>query len=295
MAKKIDVIGSTGRVVSNMIIGIFAACCLLPFILVFSVSITDENALVDYGYRLIPKAASFLSYTIIFKDSSMVLNAYLTTLIVTVTGTLLSLFFTVLMAYPLSRKGFRYRNKVAFYLFFTMLFNGGMVPWYILSTRYYHLKDSIWALIIPYLLGAWNVFLMRNFFLTIPESIEESAKIDGAGDYKILFRIMVPLALPGIATITLFITLQYWNDWWLGLMLINKSNIVPLQLLLMRIMMNMQFMQQNLSTLAFGTMKFPAESTRMAMCIVAIGPIVFAYPFFQRYFIKGLTVGAIKG
>jgi putative aldouronate transport system permease protein len=169
-----------------------------------------------------------------------------------------------------------------------------MVSWYILCTQYLHLKDNIFALIVPYLLNAWNVFLLRNFFSTVPDSIEESAKMDGATDFTILFKIMLPLSLPGIATVALFTTLTYWNDWWLGTMLLNDDKYMPVQVLLMRMLTNVQYMQQH-ATQMMGYNDFPSEGIRMSTCVIAIGPIIFAYPFVQKYFIKGITVGAVKG
>jgi len=277
-----------------IIILVFSILCLVPFLVILSASFTDEDALVNTGYGLWPQKFSMLAYRIVFSGSFNVFNSYLTTITVTVIGTLASIFLTILLAYPLSRKKYRYRNIINFYLFFTMLFNGGVVPWYILCTRYLSLKNNIPALIIPYLLSAWNVFLLRNFFSTIPDSIEESARIDGAGDYRILFRIFVPLSLPGIATVTLFTTLMYWNDWWLGLMLLNGNKIVPLQLYLIRIIQTIEALRQEINP-NMRQIKVPSETVRMVICIIAIGPIVFAYPFFQRYFIKGLIVGSIKG
>lgn len=277
-----------------VVISLFSIFCLIPFVVILSASFSNEDTLINTGYGLWPQKFSILAYKIVFTGSFNVFNSYMVTIIVTVTGTLASIFLTTLLAYPLSRKKYKYRNLINFYLFFTMLFNGGIVPWYILCTRYLGLKNNIPALIIPYLLNAWYVFLLRNFFSTIPESIEESARIDGAGDYRILFRIIVPLSLPGIATVALFTTLMYWNDWWLALMLINGNKTVPLQLYLIRIIQTAEALRQEFNP-SMRQIKIPSETVRMAICIIAIGPIVFAYPFFQRFIIKGLIVGSIKG
>ena len=176
-----------------------------------------------------------------------------------------------------------------------MLFNGGMVPWYIVCTKYLGLHDNYFALIVPYLVPAWFVFLMRNYLSTIPDSIEESAKIDGAGDYRILFTIYVPLAKPGIATVALFVTLMYWNDWWLALMLTNGNSLTPLQLYLMNIMQYAEFIKSSVNVSMLKNAIVPTETTRMAIAILATGPIILAYPFFQKYIIEGLVVGAVKG
>jgi ABC-type sugar transport system, permease component len=278
-----------------LIVIAFAAFCLLPFIQVIATSFTTEMSIVRFGYRLIPKAFSLEAYKMVFTGSNQIYKSYMVTIIVTVTGTLTSLLFTVMLAYPLTRKGYKIRNIINFYIFFTMLFNGGVVPWFILCTNYLGLKDNYFALIVPYLLSAWNVFLMRNFLSTIPDSIEESARIDGAGDYRILFTIYVPLAKPGIATIALLTTLMYWNDWWLGLMLTNGNRLLPLQLYLMQIIQSAEFIKNNINTGFLNKSILPTETVRMAIAVLAVGPIIFAYPFFQKYIVRGLVVGSVKG
>lgn len=285
---------SISKLTICLVISVFSLFCLLPFIVILSASFTDGDTLIKSGYGLWPQKFSILAYKMVFSGSVNVFNSYIVTITVTVIGTIASICMTMLLAYPLSRKKYKYRNIINFYLFFTMLFNGGVVPWYILCTRYLGLKNNILALIVPYLVSAWYVFLLRNFLSTIPDSIEESAKIDGAGDYRILFRIFLPLSLPGIATVTLFTTLMYWNDWWLGLMLINGDKYVPLQLYLVRIIQTVEALRREINP-NMRQIKVPTETVRMAICIIAIGPIIFAYPFFQRYFIKGLVVGSIKG
>lgn len=278
-----------------IIVALFSVACIIPFLIILSASFTDEQAIVDFGYRLWPGKFSTFAYEVIFSGSVSIMKSYMTTILVTVAGTTASIVLTLLLAYPLSRKKYRFRNIVNFYVFFTMLFNGGIVSWYILCTRYLGLRNNYQALIIPYMLNAWYVFLLRNFLATIPDSIEESATIDGAGNFRILFQIYVPLALPGIATVGLFSTLMYWNDWWLSLMLCDGNNLVPLQLYLMRIIQSVEFLKNNInvSQLKFSTI--PSESVRMAICVLATGPIILAYPFFQKYFIKGLVIGSIKG
>lgn len=289
--KKITVSG----LILYLIVILFALFCLLPFLLVISTSFADEMSVVEYGYRLIPKVFTLNAYNMVLSGAGQIYRSYLVTIIVTVTGTLASLFLTVMFAYPLSRKRYKLRNIINFYIFFTMLFNGGMVPWFILCTNYLGLRDNYFALIVPYLLSAWNVFLMRNFLATIPDSIEESARIDGAGDYRILFTIYIPLAKPGIATIALFTTIMYWNDWWLGLMLTNGNRLLPLQLYLMSIIQSAEFIKNNINTGMLKSSMIPTETVRMAIAVLAVGPIVFAYPFFQKYIIRGLVVGAVKG
>lgn len=279
-----------------LIVILFAVFCLLPFFQVIGTSFAEEMSITKYGYRLIPKVFSLDAYKMVLSGgSNQIYKSYMVTIIVTVVGTIASLLLVLITAYPLTRKAFKLRNAINFYIFFTMLFNGGMVPWFILCTNYLGLKDNYLALIVPYLVGAWNVFLMRNFLATIPDSIEESARIDGAGDYRILFTIYVPLAKPGIATIALFITLMYWNDWWLGLMLTNGNKLLPLQLYLMQIIQSAEFIKNSINKSMLSNSMVPTETVRMAIAVLAVGPIIFAYPFFQKHIVSGLVVGAIKG
>ena len=232
---------------------------------------------------------------------SQIITAYGVTIFVTVVGTLLSLLLIALYAYPLSRKEFRHRNKFALFIFLTMIFNGGLVPWYLVYVNFLHLKDSVWSLIIPLLLQPFFVIIMRTFFqTTIPDSIIESATIDGASEVKIFYKIILPLSLPVLATIGLFNTLNYWNDWFLSLIFITKSNGISLQYLMYKTLLNIQYLTTNenaasqLSKMG-AVVNLPSQTLRMAMAVVGIGPIIFAYPFFQKYFVKGLTIGAVKG
>lgn len=281
-----------------MIVILFAVFCAVPFLLVLSSSFTSEESILQYGYNLIPRVFDVSAYQVLLLDAGRIINGYKVSIIVTVVGTFASLIITAMLAYPLSLKRFKFRKALNFYTLITILINGGMVPWYIVCVKYLHLQDNLWALIVPYLCQAWNVFLLRSFFQTIPEEISESAKIDGAGEFRIFFSMIIPLAKPALATVGLFISLMYWNDWWLGLTLLNKAELQPLQLLLRTIQSNVQF----ISTSAQGAEiiratggRLPSEGIKMATCILTIGPIVFLYPFIQRYFIKGLTIGAVKG
>lgn len=282
-----------GRIVGHMLLLGFSLFCVIPLVLVLSISLSDEAALATTGYSVLPTQFTGFAYEYVWKASYSIINAYGVTILVTVSGTALSVFVTALLAYPLSRSDVKFRNPILFYVFFTMLFNGGLVPWYILITQYLHLKDTLLVLIVPYLVSAWNVLLMRNFFRTIPESVIESARIDGAGEWKIFFRIVAPLSLPSFATIALFNAVLYWNDWWLGLLFISDQNLVPLQLLLQSVLSNIAILSQFAVTHNI-KVELPGESARMALCVLAIGPIVAAYPFFQRFFIKGLSLGAVK-
>jgi len=286
------------NVVFNLIAGIFAFLCVFPFLFVVIISLTDEGALARDGYQLIPSQWSLEGYRYVFQNGEALLNSYFVTISVTVIGTLISLFITALYAYAISRKSFKYRNFFAFLAFFTMLFNGGLVPTYIVVTQLLGLKDTFWALVLPLALNAFYIMILRTFYTTsVPDALIEAGKIDGAGEFRIFLKVVLPLSLPGLATIGLFSTLGYWNDWFNALLYIDNPNLVPLQSMLMRIETSMQFILQNSqnSSLSLGAMQnMPQDTARMAMVVIATGPIIFAYPFFQRYFIQGLTIGAVK-
>lgn len=287
--------------ISNMIIiivvGAFSVFCLLPFWLVISGSFLPENEILHHGYELIPAHIDLTAYRVLFMDREPVLNGYKISAIVTIVGTALSVTITSMMAYPISQKRFKLRRAVMFFTMITLLFNGGMVPWFILCRNVLHLHDSYAALIVPYLVNAWNVFLVRNYFQTIPQELTESAKIDGANEFVILWRIILPVSTPILATITLFISLGYWNDWWLGLMLVDKQSFQPLQLLLRTIQNNVDFLQTSPNAGQVSSMirNLPSQGLRMATCVVTVGPIILVYPFIQKYFVKGLMIGAVKG
>lgn len=226
-------------------------------------------------------------------------NAYKVSIGITVVGTLLSVLLMALYAYPLSRKDYPYRNVFTFFLFFTMLFNGGIVSRYMIYTQTLHLKDSYLALILPLLIVPFNVIIMRTFFQsTIHPALIESARIDGAGELRIFLRIVLPLSLPVLATMALFSTINYWNDWFNALLFINKEHMYPIQFLMLRVLKDVQYIRENLTIAAQNPellKNLPNESLQMALAFIAMGPILIVYPFFQKYFVKGLTVGAVKG
>lgn len=289
-----------GNVLSILAVGGFSLLCIFPFLFVMIISFTDEAVLSKNGYSIFPEKWSLEAYRYVMMTGDQLLRSYGVTIVVTVLGTLISLAFISLFAYAVSRRSFKFRNFFAFFAFFTMLFNGGLVPTYIVVTQLLGLGDSIWALIMPMAVNAFYIMIMRTFFsLSVPESIIEAGKIDGASEFGIFFRLVLPLSLPGLATIGLFSTLGYWNDWFNALLYIDSNQWVPLQPMLMRIENNMQFLIQNSALLNSGQGKdllssLPQDTSRMAMVVLATGPIVLAYPFFQRYFVQGLTIGAIK-
>ena len=288
---------SAGQVILNIIFIILAAAIVFPFILLVIISISNEKDIIRYGYSIIPKNIDFAAYQYVFKNPTSVINAYKVTIIVSVVYMVFSTFLMALVAYPLSRRTFKGKMFVSFYLYFTMLFGGGLVPSYILITQYYHLGDSLWVYILPHLISPWYVFMMRSFFQEVPHEMIESAYIDGAGEYRIFAQIIVPLSKPVIATVALFQFLGKWNDWNTALLYINDETKISLQYLLQRILQNMQAMQQmesNLTSFVNAT-EIPSETARMAMAVVVAGPALVVFPFFQKYFVKGLTVGGVKG
>lgn len=286
------------NIIFHCIAGGFALLCIFPFLFVVIISFTDEGVLARDGYRLIPAKWSAGAYRYILDSGDMLLRSYGVTLAVTVIGTLVSLLLISLYAYAISRKNFKYRHFFSFFAFFTLLFNGGLVPTYMIVTQLLGLKDSIWALVLPLSVNAFYIMILRTFYMTsVPDALMESAKIDGAGEFRTFLSIVLPLTLPGLATIGLFSTLGYWNDWFNALLYIDNPKLVPLQSLLMRIETSMQFILQNSqnSSLSLEALRsMPQDTSRMAMVVLATGPVIFAYPFFQRYFIQGLTVGAVK-
>ena len=280
-------------IVCHVFLALFAAICLFPFLLVISASFTDEYTLLWEGYKLFPSKLSTSAYQLVMRTSQLG-RGYVVTIFITVTGTLASLLVSSMMSYALSVRKLRIRNRIAFFVYFTMLFSGGMVANYLLITKYLHLKDNILVYILPALISPWNMMLLRNFFATIPESLAESAKIDGANDMTILMKIVLPIAKPGLVTIGLFYALSYWNEWFKAMMYMDKDNLITLQYLIMKILRNINFANTVAGSIGV-SVNVPAYTSRMATLVVTIGPIVFLYPFLQKYFVKGLTVGGVKG
>lgn len=278
------------------VIGLFTIICLIPFWLILVGSFTAEKEIIANGFRMFPSHFSIEAYHAVFEDPQQIYNAYGVTIGVTLVSTVLGLLLTSMGGYALARQDFVFRNKLAFVIYFTTLFGGGLIPWYILMVRFLDLKDTYAVLVIPHLVSAWNLILMKNFMKSIPDSLTESAKIDGAGDFKIYWRIILPLSSPGIATIGLFIALGTWNDWMLANLFINDPDKYPLQFLLYQILANAEVLQSSVaSQLMALNITPPTETLKMAVAVVATGPIVLVYPFVQRYFVKGLTIGAVKG
>ena len=290
----------TANLIFNIIIALFALSCVLPFFFVVMISLTEEHSLAELGYRFWPKEFSTAAYSYIFAGqmSSKIFKAFGVTVLVTVLGTVVNSTMTSLYAYVISRSNFPFRKFFTIFALITMLFTPGMVATYLIVSNMLFLKDTIWALILPMALGPFNILVMRTFFIkTVPDSIIESARMDGASELKIFMKIVLPLAVPGIATISLFAALGYWNDWFNALLYIQNDDLVPLQYLLMKIQRNLDFLAKNAgmgAQIQGGLAALPSESARMAIVVVSTLPIALTYPFFQKYFVGGLTIGGVK-
>lgn len=272
---------------------------IAPILLIFIASFTQENSLIAHGYSFFPKSLSLDAYTYLIAESKTIVRAYGVSILVTAAGTFFGVLITAMLAYPLSRSDFKYGRVISFLVLFTMLFSGGIAPAYIMWTRIFHIKDTLFALILPnYLMNAFNVFLMTNYYRNnIPGSLIESAQIDGAKELRIFFKIILPLSTPAIATIGIFTGLAYWNDWINGLYYITKPQLYSIQNLLVRMMENIQFLKSGSAGSAIGAVavQLPSNSVRMALAVIGVIPIVIIFPFMQKYFIKGVVVGAVKG
>lgn len=278
-----------------ILISFISIACILPLLLVLIVSFTDETAIQVNGYSFFPEKLSLEAYKLLFSGSSPLLQSYIISISVTLIGTLLAVLITAMAGYALSVKHVKYRNGLSMFFFVTMVFSAGLVPWYMMCNAL-GLKNNIWALIIPGLLFTpFNLFLVRNYMKQLPDALVEAAKIDGANDYYIAFRIFIPLCLPVLATVTLFYGIGYWNNWFNAIMLVDNPNLYPLQYLLFKLNSEISMIQQMQSSISSGTTTtLPSESVKMATAIMTIGPIVLFYPFLQRYFIRGLLIGSIK-
>lgn len=287
--------------VFHIVLGLFALCCVIPFIFVIIISFSSEESIRQIGYSFVPVELSTEAYTYVFQLGDALWRSYFNSFLITIVGTLLSVTMTVLYAYPLFRRDYRYRGVFNFLSFFTMIFGGGLVPTYVICKSVLGLSDNYAALIVPMLFSPFNVIIMRTFYqTTVPNELIEAATIDGSGEYTTLIRIILPIVKPGIATVALLTALAYWNEWFLSLLYINKNdNIIPLQYLLMRMQRNADFLAKNSSHLGADAAKaasqLPSQSLKMALVVFIVVPIACAYPFFQRYVVAGLTIGSVKG
>ncbi len=283
---------------ANIIMIVLMLYCMLPLLLLFASSITEERALIVNGYSFWPSRIDWSTYKYILIDSTQIVRGYGISAVVTLLGTVLNLMLTTLFAYPLSRKDLPGKTVISFILFFTMLFNGGLVPSYIMWTQLFHIKNTFWALLVPNLMmSAFNVIMMRTYFASnIPTELIDAAKIDGSGEYGILARIILPMAKPILSTLALLVGLGYWNDWLNGLYYVNQDRLYSIQVLLNRMLMDTQFLMSSAAQkMSVDTSQLPSTGIKMAIAVMGILPVLVIYPFLQKYLVKGITIGAVKG
>jgi putative aldouronate transport system permease protein len=273
---------------------LFALFCAYPLLLTLMISLSDETLVQIHGFRLIPEQFSLATYKYLLeKSSDKIISAYSVTISVTAAGTLLSLVVTSMLAYTMSQKNVKYRNGLALFSYITVIFSAGMIPWYIVCVNVLHINNTFFALILPYCVSIYNLFLLRNYFQSIPDSVVESAKIDGANAFTIYARLVVPLSRTAMLTVGLFYALAYWNDWFLAIMLVSSNKLYPLQYYLYNLLSNVNAISSG--KVNESNIKVPSETIKMATTIITIGPILLFYPFVQKYFVKGIIVGAVKG
>ncbi len=285
------------QIAAHIVMIFLCLCAVLPFILLLAASLTEESAAINYGFNFIPRVFSLDAYAYLVNQAPMILRAYGITILVTVVGTLVSLIITSMLGYGIT-KNIPGKRALNFYVIFTMLFNGGLVPTYLIYTKYFHIANTLWALIIPgLLLNAFNVMLVRNYFSSsIPDALIESAMLDGAGEFAVFRQIVIPLSKPIIATIGLMTALGYWNDWTNGLYYLDDTSLYSIQNVLNAIDKNITVLSSMASSnISVNKAELPMVTARMAIAVIGIVPILCAYPFFQRYFVKGITMGAVKG
>ncbi len=304
--KDMDMMESGARVklgVSDVIIRgfgyvfitLYAVCCIVPFIIIISTSFTDQAVIRTQGAQLIPKQFTLQAYEMVCGSGS-IWWSYLLTIVLTVAGTTLGLSIIAMTGYALQCRDFPFRNAISFYIYFTTLFSAGLAPYYLLMVQTYHLKDNYLAVLLPLMMSSWLIILMKNFVKAIPHEITESGKIDGAGDFKIFVSLILPMLKPALATIGLFLALGYWNEWYQSsLFLSSMVEVKPLQYTLYEVVNKIDALKNSVAGQYINLTDVPQDSVKMANAVLATGPIVFLYPFVQKYFISGITVGAVKG
>ena len=276
----------------HLVLIIWALASLLPLLLIISASLTDETTLTREGYRLLPSQLSTSAYQFVIQNPQQLIRSYGVSIFITVVGTVTALLMMSLLAYPLAQKEFRLRKPISFFVFFTMLFNGGLVPFYILMTQYLGMRNTLAALIVPQLVGVWYVLILRTYFAGLPGELFDAARVDGAGEIRIFWSIVLPLSKPALATVGLFVALGYWNDWILALYFIRDANLYPLQYLLQITLANANVIATQ--TQQLGSQQVPLQTMRMAMAVLATGPAAVLFLFFQKYLVRGITLGSFK-
>ena len=298
---RLNTISAGTEAIFHVIIGLFSICCIIPFLFVIIISLSAESSIREIGYAFIPKAWSFDTYTYAIQRLPQIWRSYFNSILITVVGTFLSTLICALYSYALFRPDFKYRGFFNFLSFFTMIFGGGLVPTYVICTQILGLKENYAALIVPLLVSPFNIIIMRTFFKSsVPLDLIEAATIDGSGEYSTFFRVVLPVAKPGLATIALLNSLAYWNDWYLSLLYIRQNKILqPLQALLMELQNNVEYLNRMSAALGSSAiqeaMRAPTQTLRMVLVVLIVVPIACAYPFFQRYIVAGLTIGSVKG
>ena len=288
------------NIIAYMFCSIIALMCLIPFIMIIAGSFSSEEAIVANGFSLLPQDFSLEAYKTVFKDPIVVVRGYATTIILTIAGVVLGLLLQTMTAYVLARKDFEWRNFFSFFFYFTTLFSGGLVPTYILYTRTLNLQDNYLALMLPLLFSVYNLLIMKSYISAIPESLIDAAKIDGCGEIRTLFQVVVPLIKPALATVGLFIGLAYWNDWYNAMLYIKSETKYPLQYFLYQKVNNIEAYKKMIASQAvsgdiISAMSLPTQTLKLALTIVVTGPVILAFPFVQKYFVQGITIGAVKG
>jgi len=293
---KLDMSDRVIRGVTYVVITIFAICCIIPFWMIIASSFSTEEAIRRTGFTLWPSEFSLYSYELLFRSPDQMLGAYAVTVSLAVVGTAIGLFIISMTGYALQRKDFPYRNGIMFYIYFTSLFSAGLVPFYLLIKQTLNLGDTYWAILLPLLMNPWLITLMKNFVKAIPHEITESGKIDGAGDFRIFYSLILPSMTPAVATIGLFLALGYWNEWYYSsLFLTSKVEYRPLQYHLYNVINKVASLKNSVAGSNVVLTDLPGETLKMATATIATGPIILLYPFVQKYFVAGLTVGSVKG
>lgn len=284
------------NIITYSLLAIGAIVCVFPFIVIVSGSLTDNNTILTQGYSILPRDITLSAYQTIFRAPKDILQAYKMTFFYTIVGTAIGLIMITLTGYVISRREFKYRNAVSFLIYFTSIFGGGMIPWYLMYANVLNLKGSTFAIWFPALMSPFLVILMRTFIVgSVPEAITESAKIDGAGHFTIFAKIVMPVLGPGLATVGLFLALGYWNDWYRSSMFSTDSSTWELQFYLYDMLNATTALKQMAQSTSISTSELPTQSVKLAMAVVATGPVLLLYPFVQRFFVSGITVGAVKG
>lgn len=288
------------HVIAYTFTGLVAVVCLVPFLMILAASFSSETAISANGFSLLPQEFSMEAYKTVFREPNVVFKAYATTIVLTLVGTAVGLIVQTMTAYVLSRKDFEWRNGFSFFFYFTTLFSGGLVPTFVLYTQTLKLQDKYLALLLPLVFSVYNLLVMKSYISAVPESLIDAAKIDGCGEFRTLFQVVMPLIKPALATVGLFIALAYWNDWYNAMLYIKSSDKYPLQYFLYQQVNNIESYKKlisnnSVSSAVVSAMSLPTQTLKMALTVVVTGPIILAFPLVQKYFVQGITIGAVKG